>query len=190
MITTSAPLNGVLDSFSARTCRRSSKSGLTEKTHDDRQHDEMLRSSGPAAQGWVTQAWRWVQLRQLCVALFLLVSVVSASAQELTTNAKSEPTMRAIRPFKLHIPDIILADLNRRLASTKWPDQLPGTSWEYGADIKKVRELADYWQRQFNWRAQESRINQYNQFTTEIDGQLIYFIHQRSRRPGANSLRA
>jgi epoxide hydrolase len=93
--------------------------------------------------------------------------------------------MPAIRPFKLHIPDGILADLNRRLANTKWPDQLPGTNWEYGADIKKVRELADYWQKQFNWRAQEARINQYHPFTTEIDGQLIYFIHQRSPRRGA-----
>jgi epoxide hydrolase len=133
----------------------------------------------------VAQAWRWVQLRRLCAAIFLLVSAVSGFAQEPTTKAKSEPAMVAIRPFTLHVPDAILGDLNRRLASTKWPDQLPGTSWEYGADIKKVRELADYWQTGFNWRAEEARINQYHQFTTEIDGQLIYFIHQRSPRSGA-----
>jgi pimeloyl-ACP methyl ester carboxylesterase len=71
------------------------------------------------------------------------------------------------------------------LAETRWPDQLPGTSWEYGADIKKVRELADYWQNQFDWPAQEARINQFHQFTTEIDGQKIYFIHERSPRPNA-----
>jgi microsomal epoxide hydrolase len=51
--------------------------------------------------------------------------------------------------------------------------------------MKKVRELADYWQNQYNWRAQEARINQFDQFTTEIDGQRIHFIHQRSPRSDA-----
>ena len=85
----------------------------------------------------------------------------------------------------MHVPDRVLIDLRRRLAETKWPDQLPGTTWEYGADIKKVRELADYCQNGYDWRAQEAKINQFDQFTTEIDGQQIYFIHQRSPRPGA-----
>jgi microsomal epoxide hydrolase len=71
------------------------------------------------------------------------------------------------------------------LAETKWPDQLPGTTWEYGADIKKVRELGDYWQNGYDWREQEAKINRFDQFTTEIDGQQIYFIHQRSPRPDA-----
>jgi pimeloyl-ACP methyl ester carboxylesterase len=82
----------------------------------------------------------------------------------------------------------VLADLDRRLADTQWPDQLPGTHWEYGADITQVRELAVYWQKQYDWRAQEARINRFDQFTTEIDGQQIYFIHQRSSHPGATPL--
>jgi pimeloyl-ACP methyl ester carboxylesterase len=91
----------------------------------------------------------------------------------------------AIKPFKAHIPDIVLADLKRRLATTKWTDQLPGTAWEYGADINKVRELADYWQKSYDWRVQEARINRFDQFTTEIDGQTIHFIHERSPRADA-----
>ena len=91
----------------------------------------------------------------------------------------------AIKPFEAHIPDSALADLSRRLAETKWPDQLPGTTWEYGADISKVRELADYWQNGYDWRAQEARINRFDQFITEIDGQTIHFIHERSTRAGA-----
>jgi pimeloyl-ACP methyl ester carboxylesterase len=97
--------------------------------------------------------------------------------------AKPEPA--TIRPFKVHVPDSALIDLRRRLAETKWPDQIPGTTWEYGADIKKVRELAEYWQNGYDWRAQEAKINRFDQFTTEIDGQQIYFIHQRSPRPDA-----
>jgi pimeloyl-ACP methyl ester carboxylesterase len=85
----------------------------------------------------------------------------------------------------MHVPDQVLIDLRRRLAETKWPDQIPGTTWEYGADIKKVRELADYWQNNYDWRAQEAKINQFDQFITEIDGQQIYFIHQRSPRSDA-----
>jgi epoxide hydrolase len=101
-------------------------------------------------------------------------------------NAQTpDPSMATIRPFKAHVPDSVLIDLRRRLAETKWPDQLPGTTWEYGVDIKKVRELADYWQNGYDWRAQEAKINQFDQFTTEIDGQQIYFIHHRSPRPDA-----
>lgn len=116
----------------------------------------------------------------LCCALLLVsITVLGQAVAQVQQNSA------AIRSFKMHVPDSVLADLRRRLAETKWPDQLPGTGWEYGADIKKVRELADYWRTRFDWRAQEARINQFHQFTTEIDGQQIYFIHERSSRPNA-----
>ena len=118
--------------------------------------------------------------RLLLAALFLLPSIALGQMQP---PAKTDSA--AIRPFKMHVPDGVLADLRHRLAETRWPDQLPGTTWEYGADIKKVRELADYWQNGYDWRAQEAKINRFDQFTTEIDGQRIYFIHQRSPRPHA-----
>jgi epoxide hydrolase len=116
----------------------------------------------------------------LLAALLLFPSIALGQAQ---VPANPEPAI--IRPFKAYVPDQVLVDLRRRLAETKWPDQLPGTTWEYGADIKKVRELAEYWQNGYDWRAQETKINRFDQFTTEIDGQQIYFIHQRSPRHGA-----
>jgi hypothetical protein len=88
-------------------------------------------------------------------------------------------------PFKAHIPDEVLVDLRRRLVLAKWPGQLPGTTWEHGADITTLRRLAEYWQTKYDWRAQEARINRFEQFTTEIDGQRIHFIHQRSTRADA-----
>jgi len=118
--------------------------------------------------------------RLLLAALLLFPSIAFGQAQ-----LPAIPDPAAIRPFKVHVPDSVLIDLRRRLAETRWPDQLPGTTWEYGADIKKVRELAEYWQNGFDWRAQEAKINRFDQFTTEVDGQQIYFIHQRSPRPGA-----
>jgi hypothetical protein len=118
--------------------------------------------------------------RLLFAALLLFPSF--AIGQE---NVPAKPEPATIRSFKAHVPDQVLIDLRRRLAETRWPDQLPDTTWEYGADIKKVRELADYWQNGYDWRAQEARINRFDQFTTEIDGQQIHFIHERSPRPDA-----
>jgi microsomal epoxide hydrolase len=87
--------------------------------------------------------------------------------------------------FKAHIPDEALDDLRRRLAQAKWPDQLSGTTWEHGTDIGAMRKLAGYWEKKFDWRAQEARINRFEQYTTEIDGQRVHFIHQRSPRSNA-----
>jgi epoxide hydrolase len=120
---------------------------------------------------------------RLLAALLLFPPIVLGQAPSPAT-----PEPATIRPFKVHVPDSVLIDLRHRLAETKWPDQLPGTNWEYGADIKKVRELADYWQNGYDWRAQEIKLNRLEQFTTEIDGQRIYFIHQRSPCPDAISL--
>jgi len=119
----------------------------------------------------------------LSVILVSVLTTVSGQAQ--VSNAPPKIAESKIRAFQLHVPDSVLADLDRRLADARWPDQLPGTSWEYGADIKKVRELATYWQTQYNWRTHEARINQFHQYTTEIDGQQIHFIHERSPRSGA-----
>jgi epoxide hydrolase len=121
------------------------------------------------------------QCGRLLLAALLLHSAIALGQIQATTKLEPAP----IRPFKMHVPDRVLIDLRRRLAEAKWPDQLPGTTWEYGADIKKVRELAEYWQNGYDWRAQEAKINQFDQFTTEIDGQQIYFIHQRSPRADA-----
>jgi pimeloyl-ACP methyl ester carboxylesterase len=118
---------------------------------------------------------------QLLLAASLLFPLTAFGQAQ--SPAKPEPA--TIRPFKAHVPDRVLIDLRRRLADTRWPDQLPGTTWEYGADIKKVRELAEYWQSGYDWRAQEAKINRLHQFTTEIDGQQIHFIHGRSPRSDA-----
>ena len=121
------------------------------------------------------------RLMNIAIAAWFVVLVAILPSYGQSGHADST----VIKPFKAHVPDAVLADLQRRLAETKWPDQLPGTTWEYGADISKVRELADYWQKGYDWRVQEARINRFDQFTTEIDGQTIHFIHERSPRADA-----
>jgi epoxide hydrolase len=90
-----------------------------------------------------------------------------------------------IHPFTLEIPQADLDDLHQRLDRTRWPDELAGVGWAYGAPLGYVRELADHWRHRFDWRASERRLNELPQFTTTIDGQRIHFLHARSREPGA-----
>jgi hypothetical protein len=78
-----------------------------------------------------------------------------------------------------------LDDLNRRLASTRWTDELPGAGGDYGVPVDQVRRLAEYWRDGYDWRAWEAKLNAYPQFTTTIDGQHIHFLHVRSPEPGA-----
>jgi pimeloyl-ACP methyl ester carboxylesterase len=90
-----------------------------------------------------------------------------------------------IRPFRIDIAEADLDELRRRLAGTRWPDQLPGVGWDYGIPLEYVKELAGYWRTAYDWRAHEKQLNEFPQFTTTIDNQNIHFLHVRSPEPGA-----
>jgi pimeloyl-ACP methyl ester carboxylesterase len=93
-----------------------------------------------------------------------------------------------IHPFRIEIPSADLDYLHDRLATARWPGQLPGVGWTRGVPLDYLTELADHWRTGYDWRGQEARLNQYPQFTTEIDGQRIHFLHVRSDRPDATPL--
>jgi epoxide hydrolase len=93
-----------------------------------------------------------------------------------------------MRPFRIEIPQAEVEDLHERLANARWPGELPGVDWARGVPLGYLKELAGYWCTQFDWRAAEARLNQYPQFTDEIDGQRIHFLHVRSGQPGAKPL--
>jgi pimeloyl-ACP methyl ester carboxylesterase len=90
-----------------------------------------------------------------------------------------------IQPFTIDIPQAALDDLRDRLARTRWPDELPGVGWSYGVSLGYLKELAEYWRTTYDWRTWEARLNELPQFTTEIDGQNIHFLHVRSPEPDA-----
>jgi pimeloyl-ACP methyl ester carboxylesterase len=94
----------------------------------------------------------------------------------------------AIRPFRIEIPQADVDQLRGRLACARWPGGLPGTGWERGVPLGYLKELADYWRTGYDWRAAEARLNTFPQFTTEIDGQRIHFLHVESGQPGAKPL--
>jgi pimeloyl-ACP methyl ester carboxylesterase len=93
-----------------------------------------------------------------------------------------------IRPLTIEVPEAEATDLHRRLADARWPTEVPGAGPERGVPVPELRELAEYWRDDFDWRAQEARLNRYAQFTTEIDGQRIHFLHVRSKREDATPL--
>jgi len=88
-----------------------------------------------------------------------------------------------IKPFKIHVSDSVLKDLRERLARTRWPDAIPGTGWEYGADLDYMKELVDYWLTKFDWRKQESTLNRFQHFRAKVDGFGIHFIHEMGKGP-------
>lgn len=109
----------------------------------------------------------------------------SASNPSTSTPKRLAATMPDIQPFTIHVPDSALEDLANRLALTRLPDQLDNTSWEYGTDLAYLTELITYWREEFDWRKQETELNQFEQFTTEVDGLTTHFIHQRSSNSDA-----
>jgi pimeloyl-ACP methyl ester carboxylesterase len=86
----------------------------------------------------------------------------------------------AFIPFLISIPDDDLADLNRRLQHTRWPDAETVTDWSQGTPLAYLQDLCGYWADGYDWRACEARLNRFPQFRTEIDGLDIHFLHARS----------
>ena len=88
-----------------------------------------------------------------------------------------------VQPFTVHVADETLQDLRERLDRTRWPGELPHTGWDYGSNLAYVKELVAYWQREFDWRAQEEALNRFSHFRTTVDGMGIHFIHEKGKGP-------
>ncbi len=89
-------------------------------------------------------------------------------------------TDKAIRPFEVHMPEENLADLQQRIAATRWPPQELVADRSEGVQLAAIQELARYWTTEPDWRTCEARLNALPQFMTEFDGLGIHFIHVKS----------
>jgi pimeloyl-ACP methyl ester carboxylesterase len=86
--------------------------------------------------------------------------------------------MRA-EPFRIEIPDATLTDLRERIGRTRWPREIPGAGWEFGANTAYLKELLAFWGGRFDWRVSEEGLNRLPQFRVEIDGVRVHFVHVR-----------
>ena len=88
-----------------------------------------------------------------------------------------------VRPFTIHVPDDVLDDLRRRLGHTRFPDEIPGSGWDYGSNLDYLKALVHYWRTDFDWRAQEEKLNRFHHYKTPVHGLNIHFIHERGIGP-------
>ena len=91
-----------------------------------------------------------------------------------------------VRPFQVEIPEEELAELRRRIAAARWPSKELVADRSQGVQLATLQALARYWTTDYDWRTCEARLNALPQFTTEIDGVDIHFIHVKS--PHADAL--
>jgi pimeloyl-ACP methyl ester carboxylesterase len=94
-------------------------------------------------------------------------------------------TTIGISPFQVEIPDEELAELRRRIEATRWPTRELVADRSQGVQLAALEALAGYWTSEYNWRRCEAKLNALPQFTTEIDGVEIHFIHVKSPQENA-----
>ncbi len=89
----------------------------------------------------------------------------------------------SIQPFEAKISLEVIADLKTRLANTRWPDEISGTGWDYGTNLEYLKELTAYWQKDFDWAAQEKALNTFSHFRAHLNNFGLHFIHERGKGP-------
>jgi pimeloyl-ACP methyl ester carboxylesterase len=122
-------------------------------------------------------------MKQIILLLTVAVMAVSVNAQP-----KKSHNMFTVKPFKIDVQQTVLDDLQARLRQTRWPDAPENVGWKYGTDPVFLQSLVAYWQDGYDWRKQEAALNQFPQFTVEIDGLTIHFLHIKSKNPDARPL--
>jgi microsomal epoxide hydrolase len=116
--------------------------------------------------------------------IFVLLAA-GLAARPVRAQASRPVAADSVVPFTIRVPAPVLSDLKLRLERTRFPDELTGTSWDYGTNLDYLRQLTAYWRERYDWRARERRLNTLPQFTTNVDGLDIHFVHWRSSVPGA-----
>jgi pimeloyl-ACP methyl ester carboxylesterase len=94
-------------------------------------------------------------------------------------------TATDIREFSVDLPQEELDELRRRILATRWPTEELVDDRAQGVQLATIKALANYWANDYDWRACEAKLNALPQFTTDIDGVEIHFIHVRSEHEGA-----
>lgn len=88
-----------------------------------------------------------------------------------------------VRAFRVSVPASVLDDLRERLERTRWPDEITDSGWDYGTNLAYLKELVEYWRRDFDWSAQERLLNSFPQFRADVGGCDVHFVHQPGKGP-------
>ena len=147
---------------------------------------EPIKTHGIALQqrSVIHKLWRGVRIATAFAIMFAAPVYAAPGTQHETKNTIATED-ESIRPFHINVSDEALADLRQRISATKWPESETVTDATQGVQLQTMREVARYWQNDYDWRKVEARLNALPQFTTTIDGVEIHFIHVRSKHPNA-----
>jgi pimeloyl-ACP methyl ester carboxylesterase len=113
------------------------------------------------------------------------LTTVLTKEDPMAVMAERSADATAIRPFTIETPESELEDLRARIAATRWPSKELVADRSQGVQLATLQELARYWTTDYDWRKCEAKLNALPQFTTEIDGVEIHFIHVRSKHEDA-----
>ena len=94
-------------------------------------------------------------------------------------------TDATVRPFRVEVSDKEFDELRSRIAATRWPSTELVDDRSQGVQLAALQALCRYWASEYDGRRVETRLNAFPQFTTEIDGVVIHFLHVRSRHENA-----
>src|SRR5438445_3525260 len=81
---------------------------------------------------------------------------------------RSTSEFMSIENFQIATPESDLLDLRERLARTRWPNEVANSGWSQGTNLSYLKELATYWEKQFDWRLQEAKLNQFSHFRADV----------------------
>ena len=93
-----------------------------------------------------------------------------------------------IKPFKIDIPDKELEEIYLKVKNYRWHEMPDDGGWEYGTNIDYMKEISNYWIKDFNWRKHETKINKFSNFTTIVDDIEIHFIYEKGSGPNSTPL--
>jgi pimeloyl-ACP methyl ester carboxylesterase len=116
------------------------------------------------------------------------VTTDAATVGGVVEKTRTPATDSSIRPFRVNISQDALMDLKRRVNATRWPDKETVGDQSQGAQLARLKPLVQYWGTGYDWRKAEAQLNALPQFTTNIDGLDIHFIHVKSKEKNAMPL--
>ena len=84
-----------------------------------------------------------------------------------------------VQPFQFYVADDVLEAIKERVATYPWHEMPNDGGWDYGTNMDYLKELCAYWVNEFDWRAQEKRLNSFSHFIAPIDDIKMHFIYEQ-----------
>ncbi len=91
--------------------------------------------------------------------------------------------MTTPQPFRIDIPQHTLNRIAEKVRGFEWIDFPKDGGWAYGTNQDYLKEFCDHWLHHYDWRKWEEKLNGFPQFTAEVEGHTIHYIHVKGSNP-------